>query len=94
MIKQMTKYNFVVFHEDTPAFLETLKSLGLMDITRSSKPATDDSRKLFDQIQRYSVALKELKGAKKEASGENLINIQFQLDIVTSITRMKINQYS
>ncbi len=74
MIKQMTKYSFVVFHEDTPAFLETLKSLGLMDITRSSKPATDDSRKLFDQIQRYSVALKELKGAKKEASGENLIN--------------------
>ena len=27
MIKQMTKYSFVVFHEDTPAFLETLKSL-------------------------------------------------------------------
>ena len=47
MIKQMTKYCFVIFHEDTPAFLDTLKQLGLMDITRSSKPATEDSRKLL-----------------------------------------------
>ena len=67
MIKQMTKYSFVVFHEDTPAFLETLKQLGLMDITRSSKPATENSRKLFDEIHRYSTALKELKAARKEA---------------------------
>ena len=67
MIKQMTKYSFVIFHEDTPAFLDTLKQLGLMDITRSSKPATDDSRKLFDEIHRYSTALKDLKAARKEA---------------------------
>ena len=70
MIKQMTKYSFVIFHEDTPAFLDTLKQLGLMDITRSSKPATDDSRKLFDEIHRYSTALKDLKAARKEAGKE------------------------
>ena len=74
MIKQMTKYSFVIFHEDTPAFLDTLKQLGLMDITRSSKPATDNSRKLFDQIHRYSAALKELKNAKKEA-GSRINNL-------------------
>ncbi|MBP5392015.1 MAG: hypothetical protein J6Y40_08065, partial [Bacteroidales bacterium] len=68
----MTKYSFVVFHEDTPAFLETLKQLGLMDITRSSKPASDDSRKLFDEIQRYSTALKNLKAVRKEAGKKDL----------------------
>lgn len=68
MIKQMTKYSFVVFHQDTPAFLDTLKSLGLMDITRSSKPATENSRKLFDEIQRYSAVLKQLKTVRKESS--------------------------
>ena len=67
MIKQMTKYSFVVFHQDTPAFLDTLKSLGLMDITRSSKPATENSRKLFDEIQRYSAVLKQLKTVRKES---------------------------
>lgn len=67
MIKQMTKYSFVIFHEDTPAFLETLKGLGLMDITRSSKPATEDSRNLFDKIHSYSSALKQLKNISKES---------------------------
>ena len=70
MIKQMTKYSFVVFHQDTPAFLDTLKSLGLMDITRSSKPATENSRKLFDEIQRYSTVLKQLKTVRKESCSE------------------------
>ena len=67
MIKPMTKYSFVAFHKDTPAFLRMLQELGVMDITRSRKPAASDSRQLFDEIASYKSVLKELQKTQKEA---------------------------
>ncbi len=68
MIKPMTKYSFVAFHKDTPAFLRMLQELGVMDITRSRKPAASDSRQLFDEIASYKSVLKELQKTQKEAA--------------------------
>ena len=47
MIREMTKYSFVIFHNDVPEFLKKLQELGVMDITRSSKPASAASKHLF-----------------------------------------------
>ena len=66
MIREMTKYSFVIFHNDVPEFLKKLQELGVMDITRSSKPATSTSKQLFSDISRYSASLKSLNQIKKE----------------------------
>ena len=41
MIKKMTKYSFVIFHKDVEGFLNGLQELGLMDITRKSRPVDE-----------------------------------------------------
>ena len=66
MIREMTKYSFVIFHNDVPEFLKKLQELGVMDITRSSKPASASSKQLFSDISRYSASLKSLNQIKKE----------------------------
>ncbi|MBR4980002.1 MAG: ATPase V [Bacteroidales bacterium] len=66
MIREMTKYSFVIFHNDVPEFLKKLQELGVMDITRSSKPASAASKHLFSDISRYSASLKSLNQIKKE----------------------------
>lgn len=66
MIRPMTKYSFVIFHEDVPEFLKKLQDLGVMDITRSSKPASAASKQLFSDISRYNASLKSLNQIKKE----------------------------
>lgn len=38
MITPMTKYSFVLLNGDKDLFLERLQELGVVDITRSSKP--------------------------------------------------------
>ena len=38
MIEKMTKYSFILLSADKEKFLEDLTELGVVDITRSSKP--------------------------------------------------------
>ena len=38
MITKMTKYNFVLMNSGKEEFLESIKELGVVDITRSVKP--------------------------------------------------------
>ena len=60
MIKPMTKYSFVIFHKEAGEFLAKLQEIGLMDITRSTKPATAESKELFEKMQKLSEALHTL----------------------------------
>ena len=76
MIKKMTKYSFVIFHKDVEGFLNGLQELGLMDITRKSRPVDEESRDLFEKIARCKALIRDLKIIKKEAEKENIkINI-------------------
>ena len=70
MIKQMTKYSFVIFHKDVASFLGRMQELGVMDITRSTKPATADSKQLFEQIAEYKSALRILSDERKQAAAQ------------------------
>ena len=62
MVTEMIKYDFILMKGDVDAFLTKLQELGVMDITRSSKPVDEHSEKLSTRIGVYRKALSALKG--------------------------------
>ncbi len=50
MIAKMTRYSFILLHGDKEQFLSELQRLGVVDITRSSKPVDGHSQSLLDKI--------------------------------------------
>ncbi len=72
MIKKMTKYSFVIFHKDVEGFLNGLQELGVMDITRKSRPVDEKSRDLFEKIARCKALIRDLKAVKKDAEKESI----------------------
>ncbi len=57
MIDKMTKYSFILLSGDQEKFLEEIRDLGVVDITRSSKPV---DRKSADMLDKASDARKAL----------------------------------
>ena len=50
MIEKMTKYSFILLSGETEGFLEWLQGLGVVDVTRSSKPIDERSSAMLDKI--------------------------------------------
>ena len=61
MVTEMTRYDFILMHRDVDAFLEQLQEVGVVDITRSTKPVDERSEKLSSQAGVYRRALSALK---------------------------------
>ncbi len=57
----MTKYNFILLSGDVEDFLKKLQGMGVMDITRSTKPVDDKSEYLSSKTGVYRKALSLLK---------------------------------
>ena len=57
----MTKYNFILLSGDNEAFLKKLQAVGVVDITRSTKPVDEKSEKLSARADIYRKALTALK---------------------------------
>ncbi len=57
----MTKYNFILLSGDNEAFLKKLQAVGVVDITRSTKPVDEKSEKLSARADIYRKALAALK---------------------------------
>ncbi len=53
MITKMSKYSFIVLNSELEDFLETIKSLGIVDITRSKKEIDSKSKEMMDLSKRY-----------------------------------------
>lgn len=66
MIKQMTKYDFVIFHKDAGNFLQGIQTLGVVDITRKSKPIDNASKEMFEDIARYKKVVRQLVTIKEQ----------------------------
>ena len=49
MIEKMTKYTFIMLGSSRDSFLESLQSIGLIDIKRSRKPVDDYARGLYEE---------------------------------------------
>ena len=51
MIDRMTRYDFILLSGNKDSFLESLGSLGVMDVTRSSKPVDEKSAALLSEAE-------------------------------------------
>jgi V/A-type H+-transporting ATPase subunit I len=51
MIEKMTKYSWILLAADREDFLGKLRELGVVDITRSSKPVDDESAAMLSRIE-------------------------------------------
>lgn len=50
MISPMTKYSFILLSGDQEKFLEDVRQLGVVDITRSVKPVDEKSSSMLEKI--------------------------------------------
>lgn len=57
MITAMTKYDFILLGEQNEQFLTELQELGVVDITRSTKPVDDTSSQMLDKTLRIKKAI-------------------------------------
>ncbi len=77
MVIKMTKYSFILLDKDLNGFLEQLQEWGVVDITRTYKPADEKSQEYLDLSRRYSSAIRELKNYKvKEDCVDNTGKIE------------------
>lgn len=60
MIEKMTKYSFILLSGKTEEFLRCLQELGLVDITRSSKPVDERSAALLSMTNELKKAVSKL----------------------------------
>ena len=60
MIEKMTKYSFILLSGKTEEFLRRLQELGLVDITRSSKPVDERSAALLSMTNELKKAASKL----------------------------------
>ncbi|MBO7529890.1 MAG: ATPase V [Bacteroidales bacterium] len=61
MVTEMTKYNFILLSGDVEEFLKKLQGVGVVDITRSTKPVDEKSETLSSKAGNYRKALSLLK---------------------------------
>ena len=70
MIEKMTKYSFILLSNQQDAVLESIQELGLVDITRSSKPMDEASRKIVGDIELINGLIQGLQKAEVPAGTE------------------------
>ena len=68
----MTKYNFILFSNDVEGFLEKLQNMGVMDITRSTKPVDDKSDYLSSKAGTFRKAVSLLKNVQPAEFAEKV----------------------
>ena len=62
MIERMTKYSFILPSGKKEEFLKELQELGLVDITRSSKPVDSRSAEMLARSEQIQKAVSAIKG--------------------------------
>ena len=60
MIEKMTRYDWILLSSERDGFLEELRSLGVVDISRSSKPVDGRSAEMLASIEEKKKLLREL----------------------------------
>ena len=71
----MMKYSFILLNGETEAFLTQLQELGVVDVTRSSKPIDEHSTKMLDQAAATKRVILKLEGIDygKDADYEAIV---------------------
>ncbi|MCF0172340.1 MAG: ATPase V [Bacteroidales bacterium] len=76
MVEKMTKYSFVLLSDESEKFLESLQELGVVDISRSSKPVDHHSAALLERAGAVRRTISTLEGMApaSEADAEPCID--------------------
>lgn len=61
MITKMTKYNWILLSSQADGFLNELQELGVVDITRASKPVDAESETILSDAEKLRSEIKEIK---------------------------------
>lgn len=89
MVTEMTKYNFILLSGDVEEFLKKLQGVGVVDITRSTKPVDEKSETLSSKAGNYRKALSLLKNVQPAEFAdktygdlaENVINTVNEIEV-------------
>ena len=79
MISPMTKYSFILLAGEEAGLLESLQAIGLVDITRSTRPVDDRSSALLAQIEKADAVAKKLSAYSLP---EGIITVPAEGDLV------------
>ena len=85
MIQKMTAYSWILLSGDRDGFLQALQELGVVDITRSSKPVDGESERLAASIGQAKALIKTLESgsdAHLEALEASLATLLGQIEEV------------
>ena len=77
MIEKMTKYSFILLSADKEKFLEDLTGLGVVDITRSSKPVDAASASILAE----AAGIKKQMAALEAETSDELLKIREELQL-------------
>ena len=64
MIEKMTRYDFILLSGNRDSFLESLGKLGVMDVTRSSRPVDERSAAMLSEIESVSGEISRIEKGK------------------------------
>ncbi|MBR6416908.1 MAG: ATPase V [Bacteroidales bacterium] len=70
MIDKMTRYSFILLSGDKEEFLEKIKELGVVDITRSTKPIDSKSSSMLADSEQMKSAIAKLSALDGEPTGK------------------------
>ena len=91
MVTEMTKYDFILMSGDMDAFLEKLQSVGVVDITRSTKPVDDRSERLSSRAGVLRKALSLLKEVTPAEFAEKNSE-DYASDVIETVTEKEAMQ--
>ncbi len=70
MIEKMTRYDFILLSGNKDSFLDKLSELGVMDITRSSKPVDAESEQMLARMDALKAEIRRIeKGSDSHLTG-------------------------
>ena len=91
MVTEMTKYDFILMSGDMDAFLERLQSVGVVDITRSTKPIDERSEVLSSRagvLRKALALLKDIEPAEFAEKGA----ADFASDVIETVSEKEAIQ--
>jgi len=91
MVTEMTKYDFILMSGDMDAFLEKLQSIGVVDITRSTKPVDEHSENLSSRagvLRKALTLLKDVTPAEFAEKG----SADYASDVVETVMEIEAMQ--
>jgi V/A-type H+-transporting ATPase subunit I len=91
MVTEMTKYDFILMSGDMDAFLEKLQKIGLVDITRSTKPVDEHSENLSSRAGVLNKALGLLKDVTPAEFAEKG-SADYASDVIETVSEIEALQ--